>query len=221
MDTASLATDPSVARDWTHDGYPAFFAQAPRVRVRDPLAAFLGACRHGEIDYGYADAVRLAGHSCPTVASAYLLARAGLAALYPGTLPVRGGMRVEMRDAADAGVTGVVAAVMTLLTGAATDAGFAGIAGRFGRRDLLSFGHGIEAQVRLVRVDTGEAVLLHARLDRVPADPRVTGLLQRCLHEGGEDACASFGALWQDRVRRLLLDHADDPDVIVVRRDSA
>ena len=27
-----------------------------------------------------------------------------------------------------------------------------------------------------------------------------------------------FGELWQDRVRRLLLDHADDPAVVEVRR---
>ena len=29
---------------------------------------------------------------------------------------------------------------------------------------------------------------------------------------------AAFGSVWQDRVRRLLLEHADDPNVIRVER---
>ena len=73
---------------------PAFYSHAPRVLVRDPLAELLGAADGGLIEYGYADAVRLAGHSCPTVAGAYLMARAGLRTLYPDTLPERGGVVV-------------------------------------------------------------------------------------------------------------------------------
>ena len=48
---------------------PAFYAQAPRITVHDALAELLGAAEGGLIEYGYEDAVRLAGHSCPTVAS--------------------------------------------------------------------------------------------------------------------------------------------------------
>jgi hypothetical protein len=59
-------------------GFPEFYAQAPRVTLRDPLAEFLGAARQGLIEYRYADVVRLAGHSCPTVAGAYLMALHGL-----------------------------------------------------------------------------------------------------------------------------------------------
>ena len=69
--------------------FPAFFAQAPTQRVRDPLAQFLGAATDGVLEYHYADAVRLAGHSCPTVAGAYLLTRRGLRALYGDDLPDR------------------------------------------------------------------------------------------------------------------------------------
>lgn len=43
--------------------FPSFFAEAPRLRVRDPLAAFLGASEDGILDYSYEDVVRLAGHS--------------------------------------------------------------------------------------------------------------------------------------------------------------
>lgn len=200
------------------EGLPGFYAEAPRIRVRDPLAAFLGAASGGVLEYGYEDAVRLAGHSCPTVASAWLMTRAGLAALYPDALPERGGVVVELREAADAGVTGVVARVVGLVTGAAGEEGFAGIAGRFARRGLLRFGAPIAGELRLARRDDGRAVEVTARLDRVPGDPRVRELMSRTLSGDADEATRdAFGALWQDRVRRLLLEHADDPDTIVVR----
>jgi hypothetical protein len=124
---------------------PEFFDAAPRIAVRDPLARFLGAAAEGVIEYRYADVVKLAGHSCPTVASAYLMTRAAFKALYPDTLPVRGEIRVELRDGRTAGTTGVVANVVSLLTGATNDTGFKGIGGRFDRRNLLHFDAGIDA----------------------------------------------------------------------------
>ena len=62
--------------------FPTFFAQAPTVRVRDPLARFLGAAAGGILEYHYADAVRLAGHSCPTRPA--VSERGRLAPLPPG-----------------------------------------------------------------------------------------------------------------------------------------
>jgi hypothetical protein len=55
----------------------------------------------------------------------------------------------------------------------------------------------------------------------VPASPELGPLLQRCL-AGIADASErhEFGRLWQDRVRRLLLEHAEDADVFVVRESS-
>ena len=52
--------------------FPEFFARARTIRVRDPLAEFLGAVDGGVIEYSYLDAVKLSGHSCPTVAAAWL-----------------------------------------------------------------------------------------------------------------------------------------------------
>lgn len=72
--------EPTIRR--TPMSFPAFFAAAPTLTVRDPLAQFLGATADGAITYGYADAVKLAGHSCPTVAGAYLMVLQGLAELY-------------------------------------------------------------------------------------------------------------------------------------------
>jgi formylmethanofuran dehydrogenase subunit E len=199
------------------EGFPAFFAEAPRIRVRDPLAEFLGAAQGGVLDYGYADAVRLAGHSCPTVASAWLMTRAALRALWPDALPERGAVRVEMRDPAQEGVTGVIANVIALVTGATVDTGFHGLAGRFDRRRLLAYGADVAGQVRFTRTDNGASVTVAARLDPVAGDPRVMQLMPKCLSGSASPAeRALFGEIWQERVRKLLVEHADDPQVIVV-----
>jgi hypothetical protein len=201
--------------------FPDFFAAAPRIAVVDPLAEFLGAAAGGLIEYRYEDAVRLAGHSCPTVAAAFLMTRAALKALYPDDLPRRGDIRVDFGESRDAGVTGVIAAVATLATGATADSGFRGIGGQFNRRDRLFFGQALaHGDIRFSRLDTGAAVEVAARLERVPGDPRMSGLMSLCLGGSASPAETSeFRELWQDRVRRLLLDHADDPDVIIVHRD--
>ena len=196
---------------------PDFFDLAPHITLRDPLAAFLGAARGGTLDYGYADAVKLAGHSCPTVASAFLSTRIALAALYPTGLPVRGGISVALRGERLDGVNGVIANVVGLLTGATEDMGFKGIAGRFDRRQLLAFGVDIPGQIRFTRLDDASFVDVSARPERVPANPRLGLLMPRCLSGTATDEEQSeFQSLWQDRVRALLLQHADDPAVFVL-----
>ncbi len=198
--------------------FPEFFDLAPRITVRDPLARFLGAAEDGVIEYTYADTVKLAGHSCPTVASAYLMTRAAMRALYPDTLPERGGIRVELRGERLEGVTGVVANVASFLTGATHDTGFKGIGGHFDRRNLLFFGADIPGQLRFTRVDTSAAAVVSARLDHVPSDPRIVSLMPRCVAgTATADEAALFQSLWQDRVRTLVVEHADDPEIIVVQ----
>lgn len=167
------------------------------------------------MQYRYADVVKLAGHSCPTVGAAFLMVRAGLAALHPDELPVRGGLRVALRDGAQAGTTGVVANVAAFITGAAQDGGFKGIGGHFDRRNLLAFNVPMDGELCISRVDTGAAVEVSAELASVPMEPRVRELLPRCLSDMAEpQEVDEFRRLWQGRVRRLLLQHADDPAVI-------
>lgn len=202
------------------EAFPPFFADAPVIDVVDPLSDFLGAVGDGRLRYRYADVVRMAGHSCPTVASAFLMTRAALARLYGDELPRRGELRVELREARTAGVTGVVAAVCTFITGATEDSGFPGIGGRFGRRDKLFFERPLPfGELRFSRLDGGAApVEVAARLSRVGGDPRTSGLMGRCLRgEATSEEASMFRALWQERVRRLLVEHADDPEVIEVR----
>lgn len=201
--------------------YPTFFDAAPVIELYDPLSEFLGASSDGSIEYRYADVVRFAGHSCPTVACAFLMTRAGLNALYPDALPRRGELRVEMRERASDGVSGVVAGVAGFITGAAQEGGFKGIGGRFKRRGLLEFGVAMRAEMRFTRTDNGEAVELEADASVAPPDPQLGFLLPACVNgtAGASDA-ERFRTSWQARVRALLLEHADDPACIVLRRSS-
>lgn len=200
--------------------FPDFFARAPILRLRDPLAAFLGATAdaHGVLEYRFEDAVRLAGHSCPTVAAAFLMNRAALAALYGEELPMRGDLRVEFAGALEDGVVGVIAAVTSLITGAAGEGGFRGLGGRFGRRQKLLFGQSMgQGELRFSRLDNGRAVTVAARLEHVPVDPGMSGAMAGALADPAGPEAGEFRRLWQDRVRRILLDHADDPRVFAVR----
>jgi hypothetical protein len=196
---------------------PPFFDAAPRIRVRDALAETLGAAEGGIIEYTYADAVKLAGHSCPTVAGAYLMTRAALARLYPGGLPQRGELRVELRDAQDAGVVGVVASVATLITGAAGPGGFKGLAGGHVRRGLLAFGVPMQGELRFTRLDSQASVEVSFHLDALPRTAALPALMQAGLAAGATaQARAAFARAWQERVRAILLDHADDPALVSV-----
>jgi len=197
--------------------YPEFFDAVPRLRMRDPLAAFLGAVEDGVIEYGYIDAVKLAGHSCPTVASAYWLTYRALGTLYRGELPERGGIRVEFREDRTFGVTGVMANIVSLLTGATSDTGFKGLAGRFDRRNLLLFNVDLQLDMRFTRTDTGAHVDVAAHVRQVPSDPAMALLLQRSLSgQASPEEQRRFGVIWQDRVRRTLLDHGQDCKVFVI-----
>lgn len=203
--------------------FPSFFEQAPVVRMRDPLAALLGAAAGGVIEYHYADAVRLAGHSCPTVAGAYLMGRAALTALYPDRLPERGGIAVRMPAPQDEGTTGVIAQVLTLLTGAAADNGFHGIGGRHVRHGLLSYAERNDGDAVIFRrLDNGTAVAVELDTSPVPADPNQRALLTAILQDRADARQqTAFGDAWQDRVRRLLLEFADDPRVVRVAHIAA
>ena len=198
--------------------FPEFFARIPAITLRDPLAELLGAAEGGLIEYRFADAVKLAGHSCPTVAGAWLMTVRALRALYGDEMPVRGDLRVALGENAESGVAGVIASIAGLLTGAAGDGGFKGLGGRYGRRNLLRFGVAGVGGLAFTRLDTNVAVDCILRLETVPADPRVGGLLGAILGGTADDAARRlFGELWQERVRRILIEHADDPGIVELR----
>jgi len=198
--------------------FPEFFAHIPTITLRDPLAELLGAAAGGLIEYSFADAVRLAGHSCPTVAGAWLMSIRALRALYGDEMPVRGNIAVSLHESVDTGVAGVIANVATLLTGAAGDGGFKGLGGQHVRRGLLKFGQSGGAGMTFTRLDTNVTVNGNFRPNLIPPDPRLGELLPAIVHGAASPAEKQlFGELWQDRVRRILIDHGDDPAIVELR----
>lgn len=196
---------------------PSFYNDVPKIILYDPLAEFLGAAEKGIVEYRYLDAVKLAGHSCPTVAGAWLMTRKALASLYGDGLPVRGAIEVSFRDDQADGVTGVIANVAGLLTGAAQSGGFKGIGGKFDRRNLLHFNADIELAIRFTRLDTGLSVEVGYHPERVPPSPAMKELMQKTMMGvANAEERREFGSLWQERVGRILIEHADNPDLVVV-----
>lgn len=196
---------------------PAFFDEAPSIIVHDALAQTLGAAQDGMLEYRYIDAVKLAGHSCPTVAGAWLMTRAALARLYPGQTPRRGEVRVDLREPQDAGVVGVVASVATLVTGAAGVGGFKGLAGRHSRRNLLAFDVPMHGEMRFTRLDNGHSVEVSHQLEAVPRPAVLMAQMQAALVPRADHVQReAFAKVWQDWVRTILVEHANDPALITM-----
>ena len=194
---------------------PAFFNDVTPIVMYDPLAQALGAAGNGIIEYSYTDVVKLAGHACPTVSGAYLMVQKGLKALYGQETPVRGGVKVFVKGKLGEGVVGVIANVASMITGATTIGGFHGLGGHFDRRDLLFFIGEMKTDMVLERIDIGVRVELSYDPSFVGSDERMGELLMR-LASGNADSEDKelFGHLWQDRVKRILIEFKDDPRLV-------
>jgi hypothetical protein len=194
---------------------PDFFSFIPPITLFDPLAEVLGAAENGIVEYSYEDVVKLAGHSCPTVAGAYLMVRSGLQSLYSDKTPVRGEIKVLMKGKLGEGVVGVIANVASMITGATERGGFHGLGGKFDRRNLLSYDAPIEGEIALERIDTLERVVLSYDPSFVPDDPMMGGILPLILSNRADKGERDlFGALWQERVRKIMIDYRDDVTIV-------
>ncbi len=183
--------------------YRAFFDEIETIVVEDELAKFLGVNEDGVIEFSYADIVKTAGHSCGTVAGAYLIAQEGLRALYKDTLPQRGEIKVELKKAPRDDNAGVVAAVISTITGATESYGFGGIpGGKFNRRDLLFFEADIDTAVRLTRLDTGESVGINYMPKKV-VDPMLI-LMSAISPNATEEDKESFPDRFQAMVQTVF-----------------
>jgi len=185
--------------------YPEFFDTIDPIVLQDGLSDLLGTFDGGLVEYHYVDVVKSAGHSCPTVAGAYLMTREGLKALYGNETPTRGGIFVSFAENSTEGVAGVIANVVTQITGATETMGFKGIGGRFVRHGLMEFEADIQASVRFKRLDTGQTVEVVYDPSGVSGDPRQQELMQKIMQgvASPEDK-QDFGKLWQQRVRRIF-----------------
>ena len=185
--------------------YPNFFDSIEIIKVKDPLSNVLGAFENGEYEFNYLDVVKSAGHSCPTVAGAYLITLEALKALYPNELAVRGNVKVEFKESLEEGVAGVIGNVVSQITGATDKSGFKGLNGKFARHSLMNFNSNISSSVRFTRVDNSKSVDVMYNPSSVQANPDMQVLMQKMMQGSAtSDELKEFGALWQDRVKRVF-----------------
>jgi len=194
---------------------PDFFNDVAPIVVRDPLSEVLGAATNGLLEYTYTDVVKLAGHSCPTVAGAFLMIQEGLKSLFEDEIPVRGEIKVLMKGSLGEGVVGVIANVASMITGATDVGGFHGLVGKFDRRQLLFYDADIEGEMAFERVDNGARVALSYNPSFVLGHPQMGELLPLIASGRADDSQRElFGQLWQDRVKRILIDNKNDPRLL-------
>ena len=185
--------------------YPLFYDTIEKIKVKDPLSDALGAFENGEYEFSYIDVVKLAGHSCPTVAGAYLITLEALKSLYPLDLAIRGNIKVEFEEAMEDGVAGVIANVISQVTGATDKSGFKGLQGKFARHSLMHFNTDIQASARFTRVDNSKSVDVFYNPSSILPNPDMQVIMQK-MSQGtvSSDEVKEFGVLWQDRVKRIF-----------------
>lgn len=200
-----------------------FFSRVNPIKLKDPLAAALGAVEADHVFYyHYTDIVKMSGHSCPAVSGAFKMTEIALTELYGDALAVRGNIRVTIKGAADYGANGPISQVISNITGAADDAGFKGLQGTFSRFKLLAFetdhppAEGLTAEAKFERMDTGQTVTVQYNSSLIPGNPEMMPLMP--LVVGGtasKEQHNRFGDLWQGRVEHVLLHPPQGAFVVV------
>ena len=197
--------------------YTDFYSEVKNIIMYDPLSEVLGSFEKGIITFSYADVVKSAGHSCPTVGGAYLMTVKALEALYGEDIPVRGNIKVEFKEGEEEGVAGVIGNVISNITGATRVTGFKGLAGKFARHSLMSFDSNIQSSARFIRVDTGKSVDVFYNPSSVSANPNTQPLMQKIMMGAASpEEKIEFGKLWQERVKAILIDNCNNENVIRV-----
>lgn len=185
--------------------YPKFFDEVEVIKVVDPLSAVLGAFKAGEYEFSYLDVVKSAGHSCPTVAGAYLITLEALKALYPDERAVRGTIKVEFKEPMEDGVAGVIGNVVSQITGATDKSGFKGLNGKFARHSLMDFNSDINSSARFTRVDNGNSVDVIYDPSSVIPSAEIKPLMQKIMQGvASKDELKKFAELWQKRVKEIF-----------------
>lgn len=186
-----------------------FFDSVENVVLKDKLGCFLGVDE--DFTYTFKDVVKLSGHSCPTVAGAYLMTLKALKELYKDELPIRGEVKVELRDAKSAGTTGVLANVASFITGAKEEDGFKGLQGKYFRNNLLKYEAPIKGDMRFTRLDNSKSVEVMYDLSNVALSGFDGSLMQKGLQKtASKEELETFGKAWQKRVSEILLKYKDE-----------
>ena len=85
------------------------------------------------------------------------------------------------------------------------------------RRHLLAFDADVRGEMRFTRLDNGVAVEVSFSSQPVPRPAGLRQLMHAALSGHADPATRqAFGRVWQEWVRTILLEHADDPAVILM-----
>ncbi len=218
-----------MVRDMPHTKWKQdFFSEVEPIALADPLASILGATENGEpIYYSYADCVKLAGHACASVTSAFQMTRLGLKALYKDELPVRGEIEVRFAGSRTDGANGPIGQVIGYITGAAVETGFHGLGGRYARDNLFIYDENMDKKdsaiaVSFKRLDKGDTVAVYANPGLVPMtdeEREYSSLMPQVIGgSASEEEREKFYKYWQGKNRKIALD--DNPGVFKVERIS-
>ena len=190
--------------------YQGFFDDIEVIVLKDELTKFLGVNKDGMIEITYLEIVKMAGHSCPTVGGAYLMALKGLKALYPGEIPQRGEIKVELRKSPTVDNAGVEGSVFSNITGATTDNGFGGlVAGKFSRRNLLFYNAPIDTDVRFTRLDTNKQIGINYYPGKVVDPGKIL------MREIGPNATAEDKETFPKRFQEMVKTLFENGDAVI------
>lgn len=196
--------------------YPEFFNLIPSIQLTDPLASVLGTFDEGAVTISYLDVVKGSGHSCPTIAGAYLVSYHALKSLFPEGLAVRGNISIQFSQELDEGTTGVLSNAISYITGATDKSGFKGLKGNFVRHGLMHFNQDVPS-IRFSRTDTKQSVDVYYDPSSILTDPRQMQLMPMILAEKASiEEKKEFGELWQERVKKILIDNFHNNTIIRV-----
>lgn len=186
-----------------------FFDDVEKIVMSEPLGGLLGSESISVFSFG--DVVKLSGHSCPTVAGAYLMTLYALKALHSDELPIRGNIKVEMKGKKGEGVVGVMANVASFITGAKEEDGFKGLGGIFARNNLLFFGAKIQGEMKFTRLDTKKSVEISYDISNIALSDFDGSLIQKSLmNKATKEDMELLGQQWQKRVSEILLVYRDN-----------
>ena len=122
MNGTVFAGEDSKNAHWTQK----HIKKVPLIMMYEPYFSELFGQTDRDVPYNYEEAVKLAGHSCGAVASAWEITRKALKVLYADQTPVRGDIKVYAPGAEAEWNIGVIGEVITYITGAAPHTGFSG-----------------------------------------------------------------------------------------------
>ena len=199
--------------------YPDYYNKVPVIELYDPLSDFLGAINDGIVQICYLDAVKFAGHSCPTVAGAYLMTLVAIDYFSKNNVPVeRGNIKIIAKGPKAEGTNGVIANVAAYICGVNDESGFAGIGGKMSRKNKLFYDSSLDCDLKFEYKDS--SIKLTYNPSSIKPDERMFPLLQKSIKGlASGDEQKLFKKLWQDRVKAILL-NPDGYDEIIFKEHN-